>query len=117
MCVLTHDDLSCVLAGHGCSSDVRSSDSDQMTQAPGIAYEAEDIAGYLWGLAEGFMIQTPPLPAPAIRCLEAVLQSPRRVFPPTEIKVRLRVAELLLEHADNIDEASSHLQRAVCFRH
>lgn len=50
--------------------------------------------------------------AQAIKCLEAICQSHVSFLPIVEVKTRLRIATLLLQHTDNITQAKTHLERA-----
>ncbi|KAJ0988952.1 hypothetical protein J5N97_007308 [Dioscorea zingiberensis] len=64
----------------------------------------------LWGLAQE--AEHGGDYARAVKCLEAVLQSGASLLPMTEIRTRLRLAELLLDRSHNINHAKSHLERA-----
>lgn len=48
----------------------------------------------------------------AIKCVEAICQSQPAFLPLTEVKSRVRVAALLLEHTENVGQARHHLERA-----
>ncbi|CAM6075414.1 unnamed protein product [Sphagnum tenellum] len=70
----------------------------------------DTLAEGLWGLAEGF--EKTGCIAQAIKCLEAICQSHVSFLPIVEVKTRLRIATLLLQHTDNITQAKTHLERA-----
>jgi len=71
----------------------------------------ESIAEGLWQLAEEH--EKAGCIAPAVKCLEAICQSQVSFLPVIEVKTRLRIATLLLQHTDNIPQAKAHLERAV----
>lgn len=71
----------------------------------------EAIAEGLWQLAEEN--EKAGRIAPAVKCLEAICQSQVSFLPVIEVKTRLRIASLLLEHTDNVPQAKAHLERAV----
>ena len=48
----------------------------------------------------------------AVKCLEAICQSQVSFFPIVEVKTRLRIATLLLQHSHNVNHAKSHLERS-----
>ncbi|KAK6912324.1 Chromatid cohesion factor MAU2 [Dillenia turbinata] len=48
----------------------------------------------------------------AVKCLEAICQSQVSFFPIVEVKTRLRIASLLLNHFHNVNHAKSHLERS-----
>lgn len=49
-----------------------------------------------------------------IALLESIIQTKRVLFTPTiMIKTRLRIAELLIQYTENVDEALLHLSKAV----
>lgn len=54
-------------------------------------------------------------PFQAIKCLEAVCRSSAQM-PVAAAKTRLWVSRLLLQHTQNISEATQHLQQAVSIR-
>lgn len=70
----------------------------------------EAVAEGLWSLAESF--EDSGCIAQAVKCLEAVCQSHVSFLPILEVKTRLRIATLLLNHTDNVTHAKSHLERA-----
>lgn len=74
----------------------------------------EAIAEGLWQLAEEH--EKAGRIAPAVKCLEAICQSQVSFLPVIEVKTRLRIASLLLQHTDNVPQAKGHLERAVGFR-
>mmetsp|Transcript_32135 Transcript_32135/g.91160 ORF Transcript_32135/g.91160 Transcript_32135/m.91160 type:complete len:637 (+) Transcript_32135:111-2021(+) len=47
----------------------------------------------------------------AIRCLEAIAQSPQPLYPLTEGQARRQLASLLLAHTHNVGEAKKHLEK------
>ena len=48
----------------------------------------------------------------AVKCLEAICQSQTSFLPIVEVKTRLRVAQILIDHTHNLNHAKSHLERA-----
>lgn len=70
----------------------------------------ESIAEGLWELAETH--EKEGCIAQAVKCLEAICQSQVSFLPVIEVKTRLRIATLLLEHTDNVTHAKAHLERA-----
>ncbi|PIN25550.1 hypothetical protein CDL12_01708 [Handroanthus impetiginosus] len=70
----------------------------------------EAVAEGLWALAEHHE-QRKEI-GKAVKCLEAICQSPVSFLPIVEIKTRLRVASLLLKHSHNINHAKAHLERS-----
>ena len=71
----------------------------------------ESIAEGLWQLAEQH--EKAGCIAQAVKCLEAICQSLVSFLPVIEVKTRLRIATLLLQHTDNVTHAKAHLERAV----
>ena len=71
----------------------------------------EAIAEGLWVLSEKY--EKRGCIAQAVKCLEAICQSHVSFLPIVEVKTRLRIATLLLHHADNVTHAKTHLERAV----
>ncbi|KAL5547124.1 hypothetical protein UlMin_006811, partial [Ulmus minor] len=53
-----------------------------------------------------------PLIGKAVKCLEAICQSQVSFFPIVEVKTRLRIATLFLQHSHNVNHAKSHLERS-----
>ncbi|XP_021849729.2 sister chromatid cohesion protein SCC4 isoform X1 [Spinacia oleracea] len=70
----------------------------------------DTLAEGLWGLSD-FHEQKGEF-AKAIKCLEAICQSPVSFLPIIEVKTRLRIATLLLRHSHNVNHAKSHLERS-----
>ncbi|KAG0591394.1 hypothetical protein M758_1G168900 [Ceratodon purpureus] len=70
----------------------------------------ESIAEGLWQLAEQHEVGG--CIAQAVKCLEAICQSQVSFLPVIEVKTRLRIATLLLQHTDNVTHAKAHLERA-----
>ncbi|KAH6814459.1 Tetratricopeptide repeat superfamily protein [Perilla frutescens var. frutescens] len=70
----------------------------------------EAVAEGLWALAEQHEQRLEI--REAVKCLEAICQSPVSFLPIVEIKTRLRVAALLLKHSHNVNHAKSHLERS-----
>ncbi|XP_051131717.1 sister chromatid cohesion protein SCC4 isoform X2 [Andrographis paniculata] len=70
----------------------------------------EAVAEGLWALAEHHE-QRKEI-GKAVKCLEAICQSPVSFLPIIEIKTRLRVAALLLKHSHNVNHAKAHLERS-----
>ncbi|KAI5077473.1 hypothetical protein GOP47_0007297 [Adiantum capillus-veneris] len=70
----------------------------------------EAVAEGLWSLAEKF--EEGKCIAQAVKCLEALCQSHVSFLPILEVKTRLRIATLLLNHSDNVTHAKNHLERA-----
>uniref|UniRef100_A0A803N7S6 Uncharacterized protein n=1 Tax=Chenopodium quinoa TaxID=63459 RepID=A0A803N7S6_CHEQI len=70
----------------------------------------DTLAEGLWGLAD-YHEQKGEF-AKAIKCLEAICQSPVSFLPIIEVKTRLRIATLLLRHSHNVNYAKSHLERS-----
>ncbi|KAL7124653.1 hypothetical protein ABFS83_14G063100 [Erythranthe nasuta] len=70
----------------------------------------EAVAEGLWELAEQHE-QSREI-GKAVKCLEAICQSPISFLPIVEIKTRLRLAALLLKHSHNVNHAKSHLERS-----
>lgn len=68
------------------------------------------LAEGLWGLADHH--EQKGEIAKAIKCLEAICQSPVSFLPIIEVKTRLRIATLLLRHCHNVNHAKSHLERS-----
>ena len=76
-----------------------------MAQSPAnAAVEALSI------LAKGLLASNQTFQA--IKCLEAVCHSSTQT-PVAAAKARLRLSQLLLQHTQNINEATQHLQQAV----
>jgi len=76
-----------------------------MAQSPAnAAVEALSI------LAKGLLASNQPFQA--IKCLEAVCHSSTQM-PVAAAKARLWLSQLLLQHTQNINEATQHLQQAV----
>eukprot|EP00026_Physarum_polycephalum_P003667 Phypoly_transcript_03680.p1 GENE.Phypoly_transcript_03680~~Phypoly_transcript_03680.p1 ORF type:complete len:673 (+),score=78.96 Phypoly_transcript_03680:66-2021(+) len=78
----------------------------------------EDVVPLLWDIAEEAFSSNQILAG--LRCLEAIVQGKARaahkgsrVLPMQEALTHLRIAEILLEHTYNIEEAKSHLERTV----
>ncbi len=61
-------------------------------------------------LAKGLLASNQPFQA--IKCLEAVCHSSTQM-PVAAAKARLWLSQLLLQHTQNINEATQHLQQAV----
>ncbi|KAG6403536.1 hypothetical protein SASPL_135760 [Salvia splendens] len=70
----------------------------------------EAVAEGLWSLAEQHEQRREI--REAVKCLEAICQSPVSFLPIVEIKTRLRLAALLLKHSHNVNHAKSHLERS-----
>lgn len=70
----------------------------------------ESAAEGLWGLADWH--ETRGEIGKAVKCLEAVCQASVSFLPITDIKTRLRIATLLLNHTHNVNHAKFHLERA-----
>ncbi|KAH7285526.1 hypothetical protein KP509_33G031900 [Ceratopteris richardii] len=70
----------------------------------------EAVAEGLWLLAERFE-EGGCIPQ-AVKCLEALCQSQVSFLPILEVKTRLRIATILLNHTDNVTHAKNHLERA-----
>lgn len=70
----------------------------------------EAVAEGLWAVAEQHEQRREI--REAVKCLEAICQSPVSFLPIIEIKTRLRVAALLLKHSHNVNHAKSHLERS-----
>ncbi|KHN41009.1 MAU2 chromatid cohesion factor like [Glycine soja] len=70
----------------------------------------EAVAEGLWGLAE-YHEKRGEI-GKAVKCLEAICQSDASFFPIVEVKTRLRIATLLLQHSHNVNHAKSHLERS-----
>ncbi|KAL5580463.1 hypothetical protein UlMin_012905 [Ulmus minor] len=70
----------------------------------------EAVAEGLWGLAD-YHEQKGEI-GKAVKCLEAICQSQVSFFPIVEVKTRLRIATLLLQHSHNVNHAKSHLERS-----
>ncbi|XP_038903798.1 sister chromatid cohesion protein SCC4 [Benincasa hispida] len=70
----------------------------------------EAVAEGLWRLADYHEKQGEL--GKAIKCLEAICQSPVSFFPVVEVKTRLRIATLLLTHSHSVNHAKSHLERS-----
>ncbi|KAG5052868.1 hypothetical protein JHK85_005399 [Glycine max] len=68
----------------------------------------EAVAEGLWGLAE-YHEKRGEI-GKAVKCLEAICQSDASFFPIVEVKTRLRIATLLLQHSHNVNHAKSHLE-------
>ncbi|KAJ7563492.1 hypothetical protein O6H91_03G112700 [Diphasiastrum complanatum] len=68
------------------------------------------VAEGLWMLAEKFE-ESGRIPQ-AIKCLEAICQSDVSFLPIIEVKTRLRIGTLLMQHTDNLTNAKTHLERA-----
>lgn len=72
---------------------------------------SEQVAHSLWALAEESLTATNI--REAILFLETICQSRTAFYPQTEVRTRLRLADLYLKYTQNIDHAKSHLDRAV----
>lgn len=70
----------------------------------------EAVAEGLWSLAEQHE-QRKEI-GKAVKCLEAICQSPVSFLPIVEIKTRLLIATLLLKHSHNVNHAKAHLERS-----
>ncbi|KAG5585962.1 hypothetical protein H5410_046396 [Solanum commersonii] len=70
----------------------------------------EAVAEGLWGLAD--YEEKKGEIGKAVKCLEAICQSQVSFLPIIEIKTRLRIATLLLNHSNNVNHAKSHLERS-----
>ncbi|KAK4408761.1 Sister chromatid cohesion protein SCC4 [Sesamum angolense] len=70
----------------------------------------EAVAEGLWALAEHHEQKREI--GKAVKCFEAICQSPVSFLPIIEIKTRLRVAALLLKHSHNVNHAKAHLERS-----
>ncbi|CAA6654570.1 unnamed protein product [Spirodela intermedia] len=70
----------------------------------------EAVAEGLWGLAD--MHESRGEVGKAVKCLEAICQSQVSFLPMVEVKTRLRVAQILLDHTHNLNHAKAHLERA-----
>ncbi|XP_078436815.1 tetratricopeptide repeat (TPR)-like superfamily protein [Wolffia australiana] len=70
----------------------------------------EAVAEGLWGLAD--VHEKRGEIGKAVKCLEAICQSQILFLPMVEVKTRLRVAQILLDHTHNLNHAKSHLERA-----
>lgn len=74
--------------------------------------QEDDPVTVLWDAAEE-AIRTNNIVA-GIKCLEAVVQSKSGgVLPQQEGRTRLRIAEVLLEHTVNHEEARDHLEKSI----
>lgn len=71
----------------------------------------EAVAEGLWALAD-YHEQKRDI-GKAVKCLEAICQSPVSFLPIVDIKTRLRIATLLLKHSHNVNQAKTHLERSV----
>ncbi|KAL0390334.1 UNVERIFIED_CONTAM: Sister chromatid cohesion protein SCC4 [Sesamum calycinum] len=71
----------------------------------------EAVAEGLWALAEHHEQKREI--GKAVKCFEAICQSPVSFLPIIEIKTRLRVAALLLKHSHNVNHAKAHLERSL----
>ena len=82
-----------------------------MTKESGMAQAACAAAvEALTILAKGFL--TSQRPSQAIKCLEAICRS-SAPMPIAAAKTRLWLAQVLLQHTQNVTEATQHLQQAV----
>lgn len=72
--------------------------------------DAEAAVEALSILAKGFL--TSQRPSQAVKCLEAICRS-SALMPVPAAKTRLWLAQVLLQHTQNIAEATQHLQQAV----
>lgn len=70
----------------------------------------EAVAEGLWALAD-YHEQKRDI-GKAVKCLEAICQSPVSFLPIVDIKTRLRIATLLLKHSHNVNQAKTHLERS-----
>lgn len=70
----------------------------------------ESVAEGLWALAD-YQEKKGDV-GKAIKCLEAICQTSVSFLPVTEVKTRLRIASLLLNHTHNVNHAKSHLERS-----
>lgn len=61
-------------------------------------------------MARGF--EEDGLPLQSIQCLMALVST--SLVPEAEVRARLHLSRLLLEHTFNAQEAKKHLQKAVC---
>lgn len=68
------------------------------------------MAEGLWGLAD--MHEKKGEIGKAVKCLEAICQSQVSFLPTIEVKTRLRIATLLLNHSNNVNHAKAHLERS-----
>jgi MAternally-affected-uncoordination protein len=74
---------------------------------------ADPVYLALLGSAEYFRSSTPPNYRLAIQCLQAILTI--RLPPLIEAKINLFLGRLYTQHTTNVDLASMHLDKAVCF--
>ncbi|CAM8882453.1 unnamed protein product [Rhodiola kirilowii] len=70
----------------------------------------ESTAEGLWGLAD--VHESRGEIGKAVKCLEAICQCSQSFLPIIDIKTRLRIATLLLNHTHNVNQAKLHLERA-----
>uniref|UniRef100_A0A7N0V3E4 Uncharacterized protein n=1 Tax=Kalanchoe fedtschenkoi TaxID=63787 RepID=A0A7N0V3E4_KALFE len=70
----------------------------------------ESVAEGLWGLAD--VQESRGEIGKAVKCLEAICQCSTSFLPIIDIKTRLRIATLLLNHTHNVNQAKFHLERA-----
>jgi MAternally-affected-uncoordination protein len=72
----------------------------------------ENVVHSLWALAEETLHSYNF--KEAIYFLESICNSSLRMIPQLEVRTRLRLAEVLLKHTDDVDCAKEHLDHAVC---
>ncbi|XP_031497830.1 sister chromatid cohesion protein SCC4 isoform X1 [Nymphaea colorata] len=70
----------------------------------------EAVAEALWGLAD--IHESSGDIGAAVKCLEAICQSQVSFLPMIEVKTRLRIATILLNHTDHVNHAKAHLERS-----
>lgn len=88
-----------------------STTSTATVKAAALLLAMEAVAEGLWSLAEQHE-QRKEI-GKAVKCLEAICQSPVSFLPIIEIKTRLLIATLLLKHSHNVNHAKAHLERSV----
>lgn len=74
---------------------------------------ADPVYLALLGSAEYFRTSTPPNYRLSIQCLQAILTI--RLPPLMEAKIHLFLGRLYTQHTTNVDMASMHLDKAVCY--
>lgn len=72
---------------------------------------SEHVAHCLWAVAEESLGAANI--RDAITCLEAICQHQGRFYPQTEVRTRLRLADIYLKYTRNVDQAKYHLDQAV----